>query len=107
MKYGSTSASIAIVALPVRDAELELDSLLEALDDPLLEAEEDPEEVTSLVLLCELLSFDLLELFWSSGFGSGSDGSTGLGFPEGSTVKGHLTPGMLNSIPPGGLILGG
>lgn len=107
--YGSTSAWVAITAVPVLVLELEL---LLKLDEPLLEAEDDavddPEEVSSFVLLCELLSFDLLELLLSSsGSGSGFDGSTGFGLPSGSTVKGQSTPGMLNSMPPGGLIPGG
>lgn len=105
--YGSTSACVAITAVLVLEPEL----LLE-LDEKLLEIEDDavddPDELSSFVLLCELLSFDWLELLSSfSGSGSGFDGSTGFGLPSGSTVKGQSTPGILSSMPPGGLIPGG
>lgn len=86
---------------------LELELLLEELDEAVDDVLEDP-ELSSLVLLRELLPFDLIELLsLFSGFGSGFDGSTGFGLPSGSTVKGKSTPGMLSSIPPGGLMPGG
>lgn len=122
MAYGSTSIDVATVTVPVRLEALELDTvrdaveslvllpLLEAEDGPLVEALEDLrldcEAVESLVVSCDLLGFDLLCVL-SSGSGSGSERSTGSASLSELIVKGHLTPEMWNSIPPGGCMSGG